>query len=124
MTSDPSARADPPARPGADEVAVRAWTVQDTGLAPAPPRHRRLPGALRHHRGEGPAWPAELVLRLVHDHLEVDGVGRWPIGEVTAELVQAGPPTVLSLTVPGSRQLLAAPADAATASLLDRLGTG
>ena len=98
--------------------------VQDTGLAPAPPRHRRLPGALRHHRGEGPSWPAEVVLRVEGDHLEIAGVGRWPLADVAAEVVQTGPPVVLSLAVPGARQLLAAPGDATTATLVERLGSG
>jgi len=100
---------------------VRAWVVRDTGLAPAPPRHRRLPGALRHHRGEGPAWPAEVVLRLEADHLEVPGVGRWPLAEVEVAVVTSGPPVVVSLAVPGTRQLLGAPHDEATAALLARL---
>ena len=104
-----------------DGPVVRAWVVRDTGLAPAPPRHRRLPGALRHHQGEGPAWPAEVVLRIEGDHLDVAGVGRWPLHEVTAAVVQAGPPVVVSLAVPGTRQLLGAPRDRTTAALLARL---
>ena len=123
MSADAPDQPDPgPPRPGA--VEVRAWVVQDTGLAPAPPRHRRLPGALRHHRGEGPSWPAEVVLRVEGDHLEIAGVGRWPLADVAAEVVQTGPPVVLSLAVPGARQLLAAPGDATTATLVERLGSG
>jgi hypothetical protein len=62
-----------------------------------------------------------VVLRVEGDHLEVPGVGRWPLGEVELAVVQAGPPVVLSLAVPGSRQLLGAPSDRTTAALLDRL---
>jgi hypothetical protein len=121
VTTEPSDRIDPSAPAGATAATVRAWVVQDTGLAPAPPRHRRLPGALRHHQGEGPVWPAEVLLRIDGEHLEVGGLGRWPLTEVSAEVVQTGPPVVFSLAVPGARQLLAAPSDASTASLLDGL---
>lgn len=125
MTADPTARPEPPGRgsvpAGADVVVVRAWVVQDTGLAPAPPRHRRLPGALRHHQGQGPSWPTEVELRIEGDHLEVPGVGRWTLAEVQAAVVQTGPPVVLSLVVPGTRQLLGAPGDGTTATLLERL---
>ncbi|MFP5256206.1 MAG: hypothetical protein ACLGI8_10195 [Acidimicrobiia bacterium] len=125
MAADPTDpaphRADREARAEEAGLVVRAWLVRDTGLAPAPPRHRRLPGALRQHRGEGPSWPVEVELRLEAGHLEVPGVGRWPTGEVEAAVVQAGPPVVVSLAVPGTRQLLAAPGDAATAELLRRL---
>lgn len=121
MIPPPSDHTEPRGPAPGTGLEVRAWVVRDTGLAPAPARHRRLPGALRHHRGEGPAWPAEVVLRLDDGHLEVTGVGRWPLAEVEVAVVQAGPPVVVSLAVPGTRQLLGAPSDEITAALLDGL---
>lgn len=106
----------------ASELVVEVWSVRDTGLAPAPPRFRRLPGALRHHQGSGPPWPDRATLRLVGDRLEVPGVGAWSVGEVRAALVHRGPPLRFSLAVPGSTQLLATAATESGARLLDALG--
>ena len=93
MTPAPSDRPEPSGPAPADErhLVVRAWAIRDTGLAPAPPRHRRLPGALRHHRGEGPTWPAEVELRVAGGHLEVEDVGRWPLDEIDATVDPGGP---------------------------------
>lgn len=106
---------------------VRAWQVHDTGLVAAPSRFRRLPGAVRHHRGAGPAWPPDLELEVADGQLRVaagDGaeVGRWPVGEVSARPVAAGPPVHFVVEVPGGgAHLLAAAADDATAALLAAL---
>lgn len=103
-------------------LVVAAWPVRDTGLAPAPARHRRLAGGLRHHRGDGPAWPDRVELRLHGDRLEVPGVGAWPASEVTAAPVHAGPPLSFVLTVPGGSQLLATAATTEAHQLLAELG--
>lgn len=100
---------------------VAAWRVRDTGLAPAPGRHRRLPGRLRHHEGVGEAWPDHVTLRLEGDDLVVDDVGRWSRTAVTVQHLSAGPPVTFVVDVPGSSHLLAAPADDATAALLAAL---
>lgn len=127
---------------------LACWRVRDTGLAPAPPRFRRLGGVTRHHGGEGEAWPANVVLVLTGGELVVratdtagggdagsdDGsddiggdagvggtVGRWPVGEVEAQQVSAGPPVTFVIRVPGSSQLLAASAGPEVGALLEAL---
>ncbi|HEX4867252.1 MAG TPA: hypothetical protein VFV32_06455 [Acidimicrobiales bacterium] len=105
----------------ASEPRVAAWRVRDTGLAPAPARHRRLPGGLRHHQGLGDAWPDHVTLLLEGDDLVVEEVGRWPRAAVTVQPLSAGPPVTFVVDVPGSSHLLAAPADEATATLLAAL---
>lgn len=95
--------------------------MSDSGLAPAPTRFRRLPGGLRHHQGHGAAWPGRVELRLVGDRLEVPGVGAWPLAEVAASIVHAGPPLSFVLTVPGSSQLLAMAATSEGRRLLSAL---
>lgn len=104
---------------------LEVWRVHDTGLVAAPGRFRRLPGAVRHHRPEGDDWPAEAALVLDGGTLVVTGpgglVGSWPEGEVRVERVAEGPPVTFVLVVPGSAQLLAAPATPATATFLDAL---
>src|SRR5690606_28430737 len=116
-------------------VMIRAWRVHDTGLVAAPSRFRRLPGAVRHHQGAGPPWPAAVglevddgVLRVTDvtdgaDGADGDGheVGRWPVHEVVARQVSPGPPVQFVVEVAGGAHLLAAPADAATAALLAAL---
>ncbi|HLT15926.1 MAG TPA: hypothetical protein VK007_04420 [Acidimicrobiales bacterium] len=104
-----------------DQLEVEAWAVQDTGLAPAPPRFRRLPGALRHHRGSGPAWPPRVRLRLADGHLEIPEVGRWPLTEVRATLVGDGPPLTFALAVPDGTRLLATAATGDARRLLAAL---
>ena len=106
---------------------VAAWRVQDTGLVAAPGPFRRLPGsAVRHLRGEGPAWPVQVVLELDDAELRVTTaagsiVGAWPRDEVALRLVAAGPPVQLVLTVDGQPHLLVAAADEDTAALLTAL---
>jgi len=95
-----------------DDLTVDAWVVHDTGLAPAPPRFRRLPGALRHHRGSGPGWPNTVRLRLVGWDLVVPEVGSWPVAEVHATVVSEGPPLTFALALPEGAQLLATAATA------------
>jgi hypothetical protein len=96
-------------------VAVRAWLAHDTGLVAVLPRFRRLPGRVRHHRGAGAAWPAEVVLDVTGGELAVvdvagTPVGRWPTGAVSARVVGTGPPVqfVLDLGDDGSHLLSAA----------------
>jgi hypothetical protein len=105
---------------------VRAWLVADSGLVPAPGRFRRLAGRVRHHAGQGPAWPREVELEQGDGRLRVtalDGalVGDWSDGEVAARLLAAGPPVTFVLEVPDGAQLLAAATGPATDALLARL---
>lgn len=101
---------------------LACWRVRDSGLAPAPARFRRLGGLTRHHRGEGAPWPDQVELVVTEEGLEVPGVGRWPLGEVSAEPVAPGPPVTFVVRVPGSAQLLAAPAGHAVDDLIAALG--
>ena len=105
------------------EVAV--WRVHDSGLVAVPSRFRRLGGLVRHLQGHGDAWPDSLTLALVDGELRATGsdgpVGAWPVAEVTASRVTAGPPVSFVLEVPGSTHLLAAASDAATESFLAAL---
>lgn len=107
------------------EVRVEAWRVHDTGLVAVPDRFRRLGGLVRHHRGQGAAWPDAVTLCVADGALQVtaaDGlVGAWPLAEVRARRVATGPPVSFVLEVPGGAHLLAAPADATTESLLASL---
>jgi hypothetical protein len=103
-----------------------AWRVHDTGLVAAPSRFRRLGGLVRHHRGEGEAWPAEVGLTVDDGELLVvgpngDPVGVWPVGEVRVTRVAAGPPVQFTLEVPGAAQLLAAAAGPDADALLAAL---
>lgn len=100
---------------------IEAWRVHDTGLVAAPGPFRRLPGAVRHHQGRGPVWPDRVTLALTDDELVVDGVGSWPVAEVTVVVVAQGPPVTFVVHLPDADQLLAAPADAATAAFLAAL---
>lgn len=92
------------------EARLACWRVRDSGLVPAPPRFRRLGGLTRHHRGEGDPWPDQVELVVTDDELQVPGVGRWPLDEVGADVLATGPPLTFVVRVPGSAQLLAAPA--------------
>lgn len=100
---------------------VEAWRVHDTGLVAAPGRFRRLGGLVRHHRPEGAAWPVRVVLELDDGEVRVAEVGTWPRAEVRARKVADGPPVSFVLDVPGSSQLLAAPAGEATERFLAAL---
>jgi hypothetical protein len=106
-----------------------AWQVHDTGLVPAPTRFRRLGGLVRHHQGEGDAWPAEVGLTLDDGELLVvdpdgDPVGTWATSEVRVGRIADGPPVQFVLEVPGSSQLLAAAAGRDTEQFLAQLATG
>ncbi len=106
-------------------MAVTVWRVHDTGLVAVPSRFRRLGGLVRHHRGRGVPWPAQVTLTVDGDELVVTApgleVGRWPRAEVEVRPVAAGPPVHLVVTVPGGEHLLAAPAGAALEQLLTDL---
>jgi hypothetical protein len=107
------------------EVRVEAWRVHDTGLVAAPGPFRRLPGAVRHHQGQGAPWPSRVVLEAVDGELRassIDGpLGTWPLAAVSVRLESAGPPVSFVLQLPDAAHLLAAPADARTTSLLAAL---
>jgi hypothetical protein len=107
------------------EVRVEAWRVHDSGLVVAPGRFRRLPGAVRHHQGQGAAWPDTVTLALTNDELvvlaEEAEVERAPRPEVTARAEAAGPPTTFVLTMPSGPQLLAAAPGAGLTALLQAL---
>lgn len=100
---------------------IEAWRVHDTGLVAAPGPFRRLPGVVRHHQGRGEPWPDRVTLELSDDDLVVVGVGTWPLAEVTVVVVAQGPPVTFVVHLPNADQLLAAPADAATAAFLAAL---
>lgn len=105
---------------------VAAWQVQDSGLVAAPGPFRRLAGAVRHHRGQGPPWPDRVVLEVADGRLVVTGadggaVGSWPLAEATVRNVTPGPPVSFILQLPGVSRLLAAPAGPATDTLLAAL---
>jgi hypothetical protein len=89
-----------------DEIAVTVWPVRDSGLAVAGPGHRRLPGALRHHRGEGETWPDRVTLRLTRTELIASDIGRWPLADVSIGDVQSGPPVMFVLRTPAGAHLL------------------
>lgn len=101
---------------------IQAWRVHDTGLVAAPGPFRRLPGAVRHHQGQGSPWPDRVALAVDDGLLVVDGVGSWPLDAVSARTVAVGPPTTFVVQVPGGAHLLAAPADANTLAFLAALG--
>jgi hypothetical protein len=103
---------------------LACWRVRDSGLVPAPPRFRRLGGLTRHHRGDGDPWPDQVELVVIDDELEVPGVGRWPLDEVGADVLADGPPLTFVVRVPGSAQLLAAPAGPDADTVLAALGAG
>jgi hypothetical protein len=107
--------------PAIPELRVAAWRVRDTGLAPTPARHRRLPGTPRHHQGLGDPWPDHVTLVVQGDELVVEGVGRWSVSAIAVQPLSAGPPATFVVEVPGSSHLLAAPADETTAALLAAL---
>ena len=107
-------------------VTVATWRVHDSGLVAAPSRFRRLGGQVRHHRGEGDAWPTQVDLELLDAELVATArgteIGRWPTAEITARQMSEGPPVTFVLEIPGAPQLLAAAADASTTALLAALG--
>jgi hypothetical protein len=102
-------------------VRIEAWRVHDTGLVAAPGPFRRLPGAVRHHQGRGPAWPAQVALELTDDELVVDGVGTWLRADVSVRIVSDGPPVSFVIELPDAAHLLAAPADEPTSAFLAAL---
>jgi hypothetical protein len=108
-------------------VRVEAWRVHDTGLVAAPGPFRRLSGAVRHHQGQGEAWPARVVLEVVGGELRassVDGsLGAWPLPSVSVRAAAAGPPVSFILQLPDAAHLLAAPADDRTTALLAALSS-
>ena len=101
---------------------VEAWRVHDTGLVTVASRFRRLGGLVRHLQGHGEPWPDNVTLTVVDACLEViaigGAVGSWPLNEVGATHVSAGPPTTFVLELPDATHLLAAPATRATQALL------
>jgi hypothetical protein len=108
------------------DVRLTAWRVHDTGLVTAPARFRRLGGAVRHHQGQGAAWPERVELEVGADLVVVraaDGaeVGSWPRSDVRARQVAAGPPATFVVEVPDEAHLLAAAAGPELASLLAAL---
>jgi hypothetical protein len=107
------------------DLQVEAWRVHDTGLVAVPSRFRRLGGRVRHLQGQGEPWPDTVTLRLGDGELRVIGpsgpVGVWPLAEVRATEVSAGPPVSFVLEVRGGAHLLAAAASPATQSLLTAL---
>jgi hypothetical protein len=108
------------------DAAVQAWRVHDTGLVAVPSRLRRLGGLVRHLQGHGDAWPDAVTLALADGVLHVTSpagnVGAWPLAEVGATLVAAGPPVSFVLEVPDATQLLAAAAGPTTDELLAAIG--
>jgi hypothetical protein len=103
-------------------VVVSAWQAHDTGLVAVLPRFRRLRGAVRHLRGTGPTWPDRVDLEIQAAELVVRDVGSWPLSKVAVRLVSQGPPVAFVLEIEDDGSvLLNAPADAATAALLDAL---
>lgn len=104
---------------------MEAWRVYDTGLVAVPSRFRRLGGLVRHLQGHGERWPDRVTLAVADGVLQVTAaagpVGTWPLGDVTAVRVAGGPPASFVLELPGAAHLLAAPAGAATESLLAAL---
>ena len=101
--------------------------MHDTGLVAAPGRFRRLPGVVRHHQGQGDAWPPRVVLTLADDTLRVatpdgDAVGVWPCTDVEVRVVGHGPPVSFVVQLPDAAHLLSAAADVATRALLAALG--
>jgi len=97
--------------------------VHDTGLVAAPGRFRRLPGAVRHHQGQGDPWPVRVVMTLTEDALRVatpdgDTVGSWPRTDVEVQVVGHGPPVSFVVQLPDAAHLLSAAADDATRALL------
>ncbi len=107
------------------EVRVEVWRVHDTGLVAAPSRFRRLGGLVRHHQGQGKAWPDAVTLVLGDGELRASAagaaIGVWPVSDVTAARVADGPPVSFVLEVPGGSHLLAAAAGPAIEALLDGL---
>lgn len=100
---------------------IEAWRVHDTGLVASPGPFRRLPGAVRHHQGRGAPWPDRVTLEVTDDSFVVEGVGAWPLTEVAVVVVAQGPPVTFVVHLPEADQLLAAPADSATAAFLAAL---
>ena len=101
--------------------------MHDTGLVAAPGRFRRLPGAVRHHQGQGDPWPAQVVLTLTEDALRVatpggEAVGMWPRSDVDVQVVGHGPPVSFIVRLPDAAHLLSAAADDATRGLLASFG--
>jgi hypothetical protein len=76
---------------------------------------------VRHHQGQGDAWPAQVVLTLTEDELVVDGVGSWPRHDVSLRVMSLGPPVSFVVQLPAASHLLAAAADGSTAAFLAAL---
>lgn len=108
---------------GAPELRVEAWRVHDTGLVAAPGPFRRLAGVVRHHQGQGDAWPDRVSLALTDDELVVDGIGSWPRRDVSLRVLSQGPPVTFVVQLPAAAHLLAAPADASTTAFVVALST-
>ena len=108
------------------EGRVEAWRVHDTGLVAVPSRFRRLGGLVRHLQGHGAQWPDSVTLSVTDGELVVTAadrpVGTWALDEITVTPMGEGPPVTFVLELPTATHLLAAPATAATAALLARIG--
>lgn len=107
-------------------MVIEAWRVHDSGLVAAPGPFRRLPGRVRHHRGDSPTWPDRVRLDLDDGELVVtagsEELGRWAVAHARARVVTAGPPVSFVLELPEGAQLLAAASVPETEALLDALG--
>ncbi len=103
------------------EIKVTVWPVRDTGLTVVAPGHRRLPGALRHHQGDGETWPDRITLTLSATELDAAEVGRWRRADVTVSDVRSGPPVTFVLRTPAGSHLLGMAAGEPGASFLAAL---
>jgi hypothetical protein len=97
---------------------VEAWRAHDSGLVAWPGPFRRLPGGLRHHRGQGDPWPDQVTLVVADGQLTVPGVGAWPLAEVSVDVRSQGPPVTFVVRLPGAAHLLSAAAGSSTTELL------
>ena len=118
------AATDPPG--GLGSAGIEAWRVHDSGLVAVADRFRRLPGVVRHHRGEGDPWPDRVRLAVVDGTLVVttpsgSSVGRWPRADIELRALSQGPPVTFTVRLPGATHLLAAAATEATTRFLAAL---
>ena len=80
---------------------------------------------MRHHQGEGEAWPDRVSLEVVDAQLHVTApsgpVGSWPLGDARAVRLTGGPPVSFVLELPGAAHLLAAASGPSVERLLAAL---